>query len=98
MGQKTSRIEELNEAAARGDLDFLITTYETTGLLPNVDGANAAAIEGRLDVVKWLATRHPAILPDGYGKNMTITVGQYHVIDWINSRPGILQPVPAPRF
>jgi hypothetical protein len=98
MGQKLTRTGEVNEAASRGDLDQLISTYEKSGLLPNVDGANAAAIGGHLAVVQWLAQRRPPVLPDDYGRRMAAMANQHHVIDWLNSRPGVLCPVAIPIY
>jgi hypothetical protein len=98
MGQKLARLDDANEAAGRGDLDLLTSTYEKLGLLPNVDGANAAAINGRLDVIQWLAQRRPPILPDDYGRRAASMANQHHVIDWLNSRPGILCPVAIPTY
>lgn len=84
MGQKVTRLEEVNEAAENGDLDFLIMTHQKFELLPDVMGANAAAISGRLHVIQWLAERRTPILPNNYGRRMAMMTGQYHVIKWLS--------------
>ena len=57
----------------------------------NQDGANDTAVQGHLDVLKWMASLAPPLLPNVFGANNVAVQGHLDVLKWMASlNPPIL--------
>jgi hypothetical protein len=62
------------------------------GIRRDADGANGAASFGYLDVLKWLASSQPPILPNRGGVSLAAGGGRLDVLEWLASLPSPILP------
>ncbi|AYV86016.1 MAG: hypothetical protein Solivirus3_16 [Solivirus sp.] len=80
-----------NILAEQGMLFQLKMLYEIKGEIPNQEGINLTAKNGRLDVLRWIYEKLGSIgLPDQEGLYLAAGQGQLEVLKWIFSINGAL--------
>ena len=75
-----STFEQFNQTD-REDLKLLWLLFKSRC---NIDGANWAAQNGYLNVLKWLSQRNPPILPDLNGANQASSNNHLDIIKWLS--------------
>ncbi|AYV85927.1 MAG: hypothetical protein Solivirus1_84 [Solivirus sp.] len=74
-----------DHVASKGDLNMLKWLNER-GARPGTNGANWATARGHLDILKWLASLSPAILPDSIGSRLAEINHHKDVVEWLKTK------------